>query len=70
MRSITTAIAVRQDLAISCYKPTAEFEDKFKNSKGDVAVWDFVSEHLHHLPVHLVKEKAQHQSLKGALKFF
>jgi DNA modification methylase len=57
MRSITTAIAVRQDLAISCYKPTAEFEDKFKNSKGDVAVWDFVSEHLHHLPVHLVKEK-------------
>jgi len=56
MRSITTAIAVRQDLAISCYKPTAEFEDKFKNAKGDVAVWDFVLEHLHHLPVHLVKE--------------
>lgn len=56
MRSITTAIAVRQDLAISCYKPTAEFEDKFKNAKGDIAVWDFVLEHLHHLPVHLVKE--------------
>lgn len=58
MRSITTAIAVRQDLAISCYKPTAEFEDKFKNAKEDVAVWDFVLEHLHHLPVHLVKEES------------
>lgn len=56
MRSITTAIAVRQDLAISCYKPTAAFENKFKNEKGDIAVWDFVQEHLHHLPVHLMRE--------------
>lgn len=58
MRGIVTATAVRQDLAISCYKPTTEFEDKFKNTKGDVAVWEFVSEHLHHLPVHLVKEES------------
>lgn len=56
MRSITTAIAVRQDLAISCYKPTAEFESKFKTATGDVAVWDFIQEHLHHLPVHLIRE--------------
>jgi DNA modification methylase/DNA-directed RNA polymerase subunit RPC12/RpoP len=55
MRSITTAIAVRQDLAISCYKPTFEFESKFKNAKGEVVVWDFIEEHLHHLPVHLVR---------------
>jgi DNA modification methylase len=58
MRSITTAIAVRQDLAISCYKPTVEFENKFKNAEGDVAVWDFVQEHLHHLPIHLTKDNS------------
>lgn len=56
MRSITTAIAVRQDLAISCYKPTAEFESKFKNTEGDLAIWDFIQEHLHHLPIHLIRE--------------
>jgi len=56
MRSITTAIAVRQDLAISCYKPTEEFESKFKTVTGDLAVWDFIQEHLHHLPVHLIRE--------------
>ncbi len=58
MRSITTAIAVRQDLAISCYKSTAEFESKFNNAKGDLAVWDFIQEHLHHLPVHLIRENS------------
>jgi hypothetical protein len=68
MRSITTAIAVRQDLAISCYKPTAEFEDKFKNSKGDVAVWDFVLEHLNHLPVHIVKEDSTASIIERSAK--
>jgi DNA-directed RNA polymerase subunit RPC12/RpoP len=68
MRSITTAIAVRQDLAISCYKPTAEFEDKFNNSKGDIAVWDFVVEHLHHLPVHIVKEHSTASIIERSAK--
>jgi DNA modification methylase len=68
MRSITTAIAVRQDLAISCYKPTAEFEDKFKNSRSDVAVWDFVVEHLHHLPVHIVKEDSTASIIERSAK--
>jgi hypothetical protein len=56
IRSITTAVAVRQDLAISCYKPSSEFENKFNTSQGDKVVWDFVNEHLHHLPVHIKKE--------------
>jgi DNA modification methylase/DNA-directed RNA polymerase subunit RPC12/RpoP len=56
IRSITTAVAVRQDLAISCYKPSVDFENKFKTSKGDKVVWDFVNEHLQHLPVHIKKE--------------
>ncbi len=58
MRSITTAVAVKQDLAISCYKPSNEFETKFKLDEGDKAIWDFVDEHLHHLPIHILKENA------------
>ncbi len=58
MRAITTAIAVRQDLAISCYKPSSEFEHTFQNEQGEVAIWDFVREHLHHLPVHIKKENS------------
>jgi len=68
MRSITTAIAVRQDLAISCYKPTAEFESKFKTASGDVAVWDFIQEHLHHLPVHLMREDSTASIIERSLK--
>ncbi len=57
MRSITTTTAVRQDLAISCYKPSIEFDTKFRQSQyNEVGIWDFVAEHLHHLPIHLVKE--------------
>ena len=52
-KAVTTATAVKQDLVISCYKPSNEFEIKFKSLNDDVAVWDFVLEHLHHLPIHL-----------------
>ena len=56
MRGNVTPTAVRQDLAISCYKPTAEFEQKFQNAQGATLVWDFVEEHLCHLPVHLIRK--------------
>jgi 16S rRNA G966 N2-methylase RsmD len=53
--AVNTATAVKQDLVISCYKPSSEFDIKFKqHQNSDVAVWDFVEEHLHHLPVHLI----------------
>ena len=29
-KAVTTTTAVKQDLIISCYKPSAEFENKFK----------------------------------------
>jgi DNA modification methylase len=49
--------AVSQDLAITCYKPSSEFDVKFKeNQSTGLAVWDFVLEHLSHLPVHMTKE--------------
>ena len=58
IKAVTTPTAVKQDLVISCYKPSSEFENKFKTLSGDLAVWDFVSEHLHHLPSHIGKENS------------
>lgn len=54
-KAVTTPTAVKQDLVISCYKPTAGFSDLFATQTGEVAVWEFVQQHLHHLPVHLQK---------------
>ena len=46
--------AVKQDLLITCYKQSSKFDKQFKKHQNtDVAVWDFVDEHLHHLPIHL-----------------
>lgn len=58
-QAVNTTTAVKQDLVISCYKPSALFGEKFNQHKNsDIGVWDFVEEHLHHLPIHLVKENA------------
>ena len=48
--------SVKQDLVISCYKPSSNFDHRF-NSYNDVkiAIWDFVTEHLNHLPIHLIE---------------
>ena len=56
--AVNSPTAVKQDLVISCYKPISEFEMKFNSVNGDKAVWDFVEEHLHHLPIHQQKENA------------
>lgn len=59
MSSIISRTAVKQDLVISCYKPSSEFDEKFKqHDSKPVAVWDFIEEHLNHLPIHLVKDNA------------
>lgn len=57
--AVTTTTAVKQDLVISCYKPS----DKFINKMSDCTdkrqnVWDFASEHLQHLPIHIVRGNA------------
>jgi hypothetical protein len=52
-KAITNAVSVKQDLVISCYKPSSDFDNRFKNTKGDLAIWDFVLQHLNHLPVHV-----------------
>ncbi|NCB44334.1 MAG: DNA methylase [Clostridia bacterium] len=55
IQAVTTPTAVKQDLIISCYKPSSEFDQKFSQHKhSDVGIWEFVAEHLEHLPIHLV----------------
>ena len=56
--AVNNATSVKQDLVISCYKPTKEFETKFEVLKGELAVWDFIQEHLNHLPIHLSRENS------------
>lgn len=44
--------AVKQDLIISAYKPNGGLEERFKLTKGtEEGVWDFIRQHLKHLPV-------------------
>ena len=53
--AVNNVTSVKQDLVISCYKPTAGFAQLFATQTGEVAVWEFVQQHLHHLPIHLRK---------------
>ena len=51
-KQVTTTSAVKQDLIISAYKPNGGLEDRFKLTAGtEEGVWDFVRQHLKHLPV-------------------
>lgn len=53
-KAVTTTTAVKQDLVITCYKPSDELTEKFERfAGGSENVWDFIFEHLNHLPVHL-----------------
>lgn len=45
MRAITTTTAVKQDLAISCYKPSDKIQH-MDMSDGVKNVWDFIEEHI------------------------
>lgn len=46
----TTTTAVKQDLVISCYKSSTQLLNKLKSSP-ESSVWDYIDEHLNHLPV-------------------
>jgi hypothetical protein len=51
-RQITATNAVKRDLIISGYKPDREQEEQFEVlAGGEGAAWQFVREHLSHLPV-------------------
>lgn len=55
-KAVTTTTAVKQDLVITCYKPSSELTFKFEEAidKGRNAM-DFIEELLTHLPIHLEK---------------
>ena len=43
---------VKQDLVISAYKPSTEFEERFRvEASTEQAAWQFVESHLSHIPV-------------------
>ena len=51
-KAVTTPTAVKQDLIISAYKPTGNFEARFeKEAQTEEGVWEFVKTHLEHLLV-------------------
>ncbi len=56
-----TSTAVKQDLVISAYKPNDGLEQKFRINAGMAeGAWDFVRQHLLHLPVFVeAKGKAE-----------
>ncbi len=58
-KAVTTTTAVKQDLVITCYKPSDELMFKFESSfdKSSNAM-DFIEELLAHLPVHLEKDSS------------
>lgn len=58
-KQITSNLAVKQDLIISAYKPTAEFESTFFSEAGsEQGGWDFIRQHLEQLPLPNVKNGA------------
>lgn len=55
-KAVTTAVAVKQDLVISAYKPNGGLEERFSKAGGsEESVWDFVRTHLKYLPTVKVK---------------
>ena len=55
----TTTTAVKQDLVITCFKPSSEMLKKFNSSNRiQQNVWDFIDEYLVHLPVHIERGNA------------
>ena len=57
--AVTSTTAVKQDLVITCFKPTDKFINTFNNSQNVYDnTWDFIEELLLHLPVHIKKADA------------
>lgn len=62
-KQTTGSGAVDQDLVISAYKPAGQLELRFSLENGNLeSAWDFVREHLWHLPV-VVMNQATMESI-------
>ena len=55
-KAVTTTTAVKQDLVITCYKPSKELVNTI-TQKGleESTIWDFIQEHMEHLAIHIEK---------------
>lgn len=59
IRAYSYSAAVKQDLAITCYKPSDDFNKLFtQNNNQSTNVWHFIEEHLNRLPIHIVDKNA------------
>lgn len=56
-KAVTTPTAVKQDLVISCYKPSETFTKNFMIQDSHANTWSFVAEQLDHLPIPAVKDQ-------------
>ena len=62
-KQVTASGAVKQDLVISAYKAQTSFEQQFLKEAGNPeSAWEFVSQHLAHLPV-VIEEDGVIESL-------
>ena len=58
-KAVTTTTAVKQDLVITCYKPSKELTFKLEDSLDKSAnAMDFIEELLVHLPIHQEKDNS------------
>jgi hypothetical protein len=63
-KQVNSSGATKQDLVISCYKPTSRFTEKFEQDKGTPrGVREFVEQHLEMLPVAPTTLKGSLESL-------
>ncbi|MBP6412562.1 MAG: DNA methylase [Bacteroidia bacterium] len=53
IKSMWYTTSVKQDLIISCYKPTSAIQLQVATDSNVNSVWNFIEEHLKHLPIHL-----------------
>jgi predicted RNA-binding Zn-ribbon protein involved in translation (DUF1610 family) len=56
-QQVTSTGAVKQDLVISAYKSSQEFQKQFKKEGGtEIGAWTFIRQHLEKLPLPNIKE--------------
>lgn len=51
-----TSTAVKQDLIISAYRPSEEFQRKFSSEGDESSLWEFIHNHLEHVPIVKVQD--------------
>ena len=57
-KALMSTVAVKEDLVISCFKPSEKLLRELGNDSHGGDTWDFIDEYLTHLPVHIVKGNA------------